>query len=99
MSNDELPFHVPMTHAAKNRAAESERSGLTRDEGDGGWDTLLQALFNTKSGNRNTVVVIRRGDDQLDAVTFLHGDNAGVKRIFPGGHPDLNEIRLRRSLG
>lgn len=93
--DDQLALHGFVTQPAKMRALEWECSCHVGAELYACGFTLFHKLIDVKGLDLESVVVVYRRDDQLDAVTLLYGDDCGIVFILFGCNPDFLRVLIR----
>ena len=93
--DDQLALHAFVTQPAKMRALEWECSCHVSAELYACGFTFFHKLIDVKGLDLESVVVVERGDDQLDAVTLLYGDDCGIVFILFGCNPDFLCVLIR----
>ncbi len=69
-----------------------ESSSRVGGEFDGRWLAFLQYLIDAESVDLESVVVVKRRDDQFDVLSLPHGDDSWVVFIVLGRHHDFSRV-------
>jgi hypothetical protein len=83
-----------MAVSAKDGAIEPETALPVSGELDRGWAIRTDVLVNFELIDLESVRHVCRGEEQLNAVSLMHGDDSGRKLELAGGDSDYNLICL-----
>ena len=85
-----------MVDPAKHRTLEGEGTGLVRRELEGGRLAFFELLLDMEGVYLNPVIMVDRGDNELDWLALFYADGIRRKLIFLGRHLNLLYARGRR---
>src|SRR5215469_5724851 len=82
-------LHAPVVDPAKHRTLEGKGTRLVRRELDGGRLVFFELLLDMESVYLDPVIMVCRGDDELDWLALFYADGIRRKLIFLGCHLNL----------